>query len=101
LQSVDSGNSGIDSVLRTIFVVQDSHPSVLASGFDELSKFASSLLPFARDMVGEFSDGEYAVGVTEDVVAFANTIAMHPETWLDFPLADEDEDDGKFLVLVW
>jgi hypothetical protein len=78
---------------------------VLASGFDELSKFASSLLPFARDMVGEFSDGEYAVGVTEDVVAFANTIAMHPETWLDFPLADEDEDededDGKFLVLVW
>ncbi|CAM6012984.1 unnamed protein product [Sphagnum balticum] len=62
-------------------------------GFDELSKFASSLLPFARDMVGEFSDGEYAVGVTEDVVAFANTIAMHPETWLDFPLADEDEDD--------
>jgi hypothetical protein len=72
---------------------EDSHPSVLASGFDELSKFASSLLPFARDMVGEFSDGEYAVGVTEDVVAFANTIAMHPETWLDFPLADEDEDE--------
>jgi hypothetical protein len=27
------------------------------------------------------------------VVAFANNIAMHPETWLDFPLADEEDDD--------
>jgi hypothetical protein len=50
-------------------------------------------------MVGEFSDREYAVGVTDEVVAFANNIAMHPETWLDFPLADEEDDDGSFLAL--
>ncbi|CAN6539763.1 unnamed protein product [Malus baccata var. baccata] len=34
-----------------------------------------------------------AVGVTEEVLAFARNIAMHPETWLDFPL-DEEEDLG-------
>ncbi|XP_055834160.1 uncharacterized protein LOC129902784 [Solanum dulcamara] len=34
-----------------------------------------------------------AVGVTEEVLAFATNIAHHPETWLDFPLADEEEFD--------
>ncbi|XP_050364911.1 uncharacterized protein LOC126783479 [Argentina anserina] len=38
---------------------------------------------------------EYAVGVTEEVLNFARNIAMHPETWLDFPL-DEEEDLGDF-----
>ncbi|KAK6939738.1 BSD domain [Dillenia turbinata] len=33
---------------------------------------------------------EIAAGVTEEVLAFASNIAMHPETWLDFPLVDED-----------
>lgn len=40
---------------------------------------------------------EYAVGITEEVLAFARNIAMHPETWLDFPLDEEDDLDGKFL----
>ncbi|XP_010556481.1 PREDICTED: protein bfr2-like [Tarenaya hassleriana] len=35
-----------------------------------------------------------AVGVTDEVLAFARNIAMHPETWLDFPLdPEEDLDD--------
>ncbi|KAJ4866436.1 BSD domain-containing protein [Raphanus sativus] len=35
-----------------------------------------------------------AVAVTEEVLAFARNIAMHPETWLDFPLdPEEDLDD--------
>ncbi|CAM6041685.1 unnamed protein product [Sphagnum compactum] len=79
--------------LRGTVATSFSRIHALSSGFGELSKFASSLLPFARDMVDEFSDREYAVGVTDEVVAFANNIAMHPETWLDFPLADEEDDD--------
>ncbi|KAF3958191.1 hypothetical protein CMV_016874 [Castanea mollissima] len=31
------------------------------------------------------------VGITDDVLAFARNIGMHPETWLDFPI-DEKED---------
>lgn len=77
--------------------VQDPRPSMIASGIDGLSKFASSLLPFARDIVGEFSGRDYfAVGLTNEVVAFANSIAVHPETWLDFPLPEDEDDDGNF-----
>ncbi|KAM1237190.1 hypothetical protein ACFX13_038928 [Malus domestica] len=36
-----------------------------------------------------------AVEITEEVLAFARNIAMHLETWLDFPL-DEEEDLGDF-----
>ncbi|KAM3342196.1 hypothetical protein P3S68_027162 [Capsicum galapagoense] len=39
------------------------------------------------------SEGGDAVGVTEEVLAFAANIAHHPETWLDFPFADEEEFD--------
>lgn len=81
-------------LLMTLVLQQDSRPSALASGIDGLSKLASSLLPFARDMVGEFPGREAVVGLTDEVVAFANNIAMHPETWLDFPLPDDEEDAG-------
>ncbi|KAM5565908.1 hypothetical protein ABKV19_019757 [Rosa sericea] len=43
----------------------------------------------------EEEEEECAVGVTDEVLAFARNIAMHPETWLDFPL-DEEEDLGDF-----
>ncbi|KAK4428701.1 hypothetical protein Salat_1169900 [Sesamum alatum] len=36
---------------------------------------------------------ENAVGITEEVLAFARNIAHHPETWLDFPLSEEEEFD--------
>ena len=43
----------------------------------------------AEDRIGD------AVGVTEEVLAFAINIAHQPETWLDFPLEEEDDDiDG-------
>jgi len=35
-----------------------------------------------------------AVGITDEVLAFARNIAMHPETWLDFPLDEEEDLDG-------
>jgi len=28
------------------------------------------------------------------VVAFARSVALHPETWLDFPLPDDADSDG-------
>ncbi|PON65540.1 BSD domain containing protein [Parasponia andersonii] len=40
---------------------------------------------------------EDALGITDEVLAFARNIAMHPETWLDFPL-DEEEDLDDFDV---
>lgn len=44
----------------------------------------------------DYVDGilEEAVGITEEVLAFARNIAHHPETWLDFPI-EEEEFDGK------
>uniref|UniRef100_A0A7N0V053 BSD domain-containing protein n=1 Tax=Kalanchoe fedtschenkoi TaxID=63787 RepID=A0A7N0V053_KALFE len=72
-----------------------------AKAVSELSKMASSFLQLGLDQgggsVGEHdkSDGS-TVGVTEEVVAFAKNVAMHPETWLDFPLADDDEEQDDF-----
>ncbi|MCL7039857.1 hypothetical protein MKW94_003557 [Papaver nudicaule] len=37
-----------------------------------------------------------AIGVTDEVLMFARNIAMHPETWLDFPLVDDEEFDVSF-----
>ncbi|KAK4274615.1 hypothetical protein QN277_017809 [Acacia crassicarpa] len=36
---------------------------------------------------------ERAVGITDEVLAFASNIAMHPETWLDYPVEEEDDTD--------
>ncbi|KAJ6839366.1 uncharacterized protein M6B38_315270 [Iris pallida] len=66
-----------------------------AKAVSEISKIASSFLPFGSEE-GEEEEGEgesgQAVGVTEGVVAFARSVSMHPETWLDFPLARDDDD---------
>ncbi|KAL6215384.1 hypothetical protein ACLB2K_014815 [Fragaria x ananassa] len=51
--------------------------------------------PMASNEDKEEEEEECAVGVTEEVLNFARNIAMHPETWLDFPL-DEEEDLGDF-----
>ncbi|KAM7516971.1 hypothetical protein LguiA_006554 [Lonicera macranthoides] len=52
-----------------------------------ISRF-SNFLPFRPD--DEIAD---AIGVTEEVLAFAGNIAHHPETWLDFPLSEEEDVD--------
>uniref|UniRef100_UPI001CB99325 uncharacterized protein LOC122588930 n=1 Tax=Erigeron canadensis TaxID=72917 RepID=UPI001CB99325 len=36
------------------------------------------------------------VGVTEEVLQFAMNIAHHPETWLDFPLSEDEDDNDDF-----
>ncbi|KAI3808510.1 hypothetical protein L1987_24461 [Smallanthus sonchifolius] len=38
-------------------------------------------------------DGDDAVGVTDEIVAFASDIAIHPETWLSFPLLEDEDFD--------
>ncbi|PSS36015.1 SWI/SNF complex subunit like [Actinidia chinensis var. chinensis] len=56
----------------------------------EFTKIASNFLQFGAEEEGG------AVGVTDEVVAFARDVAMHPETWMDFPLpegGDDDDDD--------
>ncbi|WCJ31481.1 BSD domain-containing protein [Euphorbia peplus] len=53
----------------------------------EITKIASNFL-----QIGSDTDGT-AVGVTEEVVFFARDVAMHPETWLDFPVPDDDFDE--------
>lgn len=65
----------------------------------EFTKIASNFLQLGPegDSVDEDLVGN-AVGVTEEVLAFARNIAMHPETWLDFPLPDHE--DGYFDGIV-
>ncbi|KAL0350477.1 UNVERIFIED_CONTAM: hypothetical protein Sradi_4196900 [Sesamum radiatum] len=70
----------------------------------EITKMASNFLQLESDdenqetgkKVDFTSLGNGAVGVTEEVVAFARDIAMHPETWLDFPLPQNAGDDVDF-----
>ncbi|GAB4849114.1 hypothetical protein Ancab_003922 [Ancistrocladus abbreviatus] len=63
----------------------------------ELTKIASNLLQFGSEEDESLED--YAqrgvVGVTEEVVAFARDVALHPETWLDFPLPDDDDEEEE------
>lgn len=60
----------------------------------EITKIASNFLQLGPEE-GDYDAARGAVGVTDEVVAFVRDITMHPETWLDFPLP-EDEDDEDF-----
>ncbi|CAI5483328.1 unnamed protein product [Closterium sp. Yama58-4] len=46
----------------------------------------------------EFGEAEVAVGVTADVVQFAQNLSGHPETWIEFPLPDEEDEEEDFEV---
>lgn len=64
----------------------------------EITKIASNFLQFGSEEeppLEEYDLGS-VVGVTEEVVVFARIIAMHPETWLHFPLPDNANFDGIF-----
>ncbi|XP_008812106.1 uncharacterized protein LOC103723077 [Phoenix dactylifera] len=74
-----------------------------AKAVTEISKIASTLLPFGAEEEEEEGEDEEeenfevgAVGITEEVLAFARNISMHPETWLDFPLFHDDEGSDDF-----
>ncbi|CAI9780800.1 unnamed protein product [Fraxinus pennsylvanica] len=67
----------------------------------EITKMASNFLHLESDdeieKEGSAENFDSArkkvVGVTEEVVTFARDIAMHPKTWLDFPLPENDDFD--------
>ncbi|KAK9270614.1 hypothetical protein L1049_026196 [Liquidambar formosana] len=60
------------------------------------SKIASNFLTVGseegKESLEECEVGN-AIGVTEEVLAFARNISMHPETWLDFPQYEEEDMD--------
>ncbi|XP_022741153.1 uncharacterized protein LOC111292823 [Durio zibethinus] len=60
----------------------------------EFTKIASNFLQFGseEESLEKYESGN-VVGLTEEVVAFVRDIAMHPETWLDFPVRDDDDFD--------
>ncbi|CAA7034642.1 unnamed protein product [Microthlaspi erraticum] len=63
----------------------------------EFTKLASNFLQLGSDGVDpEDYDVGDAIGVTEELIAFARDLAMHPETWLDFPLPDDDDSFDDF-----
>lgn len=60
----------------------------------EFTKIASNLLQFGSEEEAEAAG--LALGVTQEVLSFVRNISMHPETWLDFPLYDEEDSEGMF-----
>jgi hypothetical protein len=58
----------------------------------EIAKIASSFLPLGSDE-DEDAEDTVLIGVTEEVLMFVENISMHPGTWLDFPLLEEECDD--------
>ncbi|KAJ9566899.1 hypothetical protein OSB04_002865 [Centaurea solstitialis] len=55
----------------------------------------SNSATFGDEDQEEENGGDF-VGVTEEVLTFAMNIAHHPETWLDFPLSEEEEENDDF-----
>ncbi|KAI4327323.1 hypothetical protein L6164_019798 [Bauhinia variegata] len=105
-QSVDDSNSklsdeaivaGIRSDFAEISGKFKSGISKLSTNktVSEFTKIASNFLQFGSEAERPLEEYELdgVVGVTEEVVAFARNIAMHPETWLDFPLSDDSDYD--------
>lgn len=103
----DQKLSGIRSDLAEIGGRFRSGISKLSSNVhvSEFTKMASTLLQLGPDSEDpeELGEGNAsvrgAVGVTEEVVVFARDVAMHPETWLDFPLPGNDDVDGTWSFL--
>ncbi|XP_024522070.1 uncharacterized protein LOC9630209 [Selaginella moellendorffii] len=56
---------------------------------DGVSKLASSLFLFD-------DEPDEVPGLTDEVVAFARNVSFHPETWLDFALASDDDLQNGF-----
>ncbi|KAJ0458178.1 putative BSD domain-containing protein [Helianthus annuus] len=81
------GNSGIGDVADLISPIDGS----------DLLRFGDGDGDRERDV----KDLE-CVGVTDEVLVFATNVAHHPETWLDFPLSEEeDSDDFEMSDTQW
>ncbi|KAG9140910.1 hypothetical protein Leryth_010437 [Lithospermum erythrorhizon] len=91
------GVSGIRSDLSEIGGRFKSGISKLSENIkvSEITKMATGWREFLEKAVEEMNEEEAkkAVGVSEEVVAFAKDVALHPGTWLDFPLPDDDMEE--------
>ncbi|KAK6923939.1 BSD domain, partial [Dillenia turbinata] len=93
-----SGIAGIKSDFAVIGGKFKSGITMLSNhkAVSEITKLASNFLPFGSGQeINEEGLIGNVVGVTEEVVAFARNISMHPETWMDFPFEDNDDDDDS------
>ncbi|KAJ0683902.1 hypothetical protein HanLR1_Chr11g0385391 [Helianthus annuus] len=54
----------------------------------EITKLATNILQLSPE------DAAEAIGVTDEVLAFVRDVTMHPDTWMEFPI-EEDEDDAE------
>ncbi|CAF1706754.1 hypothetical protein Bca4012_005318 [Brassica carinata] len=61
----------------------------------DFTKIASNFLQLGSEGADPKDYGDI-IGVTEELVAFVRDLAMHPETWLDLPLPDEDDTFDEF-----
>ncbi|KAI3726374.1 hypothetical protein L1987_66171 [Smallanthus sonchifolius] len=73
--------------------------SKLSTNIDvsEITKLASNFLQISPD--GDdyvLSKDAEAIGVTDESLTFVRDITMHPETWLDFPLPEDEDDCDDF-----
>ncbi|KAD6796184.1 hypothetical protein R6Q59_003080 [Mikania micrantha] len=74
---------------------------VLLNSIYEDSQSGDGFGVLNSSIVDQEKDTGY-VGVTDEVVVFATNIAHHPETWLDFPLSEEeDSDDFEMSDTQW
>ncbi|KAF3685826.1 putative bidirectional sugar transporter SWEET12-like [Capsicum annuum] len=92
----ESDPAGIVGLRSYIVEIEGRFKSGISNFFfsrivSEITKMASNLLQLGEEEEEEDS-GRGAVGVADEVVAFVRDIAMHPETWLDFPLLDDEDD---------
>ena len=70
----------------------------------EVLKMRSNHEAYAKsgDSQGECYEVDWGdvVGITDEVLTFATNIAMHPETWIDFPIDEEECNDGMFVSVI-
>lgn len=83
-------------IRRVFSSIQDSrfHRHVPPDICDEHSKLNSISFGSESMRIEEYDFGR-AFGITDEVLAFAQNIAMHPETWLDYPVDEEDDTQGN------
>ncbi|XP_076933084.1 uncharacterized protein LOC143598863 [Bidens hawaiensis] len=64
--------------------------SKLSNNIDvsEITKLASNILKLSPDAE--------AVGVTDEVLGFVRDVTMHPDTWMDFPFLEDEDDSEEF-----
>lgn len=104
----DDDTEGISGIRRDFAEIGGrfrSGISKLSNNIDvsEITKLATNFLQVSSDGDDEYvlSEEVREIGVTGEVLTFVKDITMHPETWLNFPLPDdEDDSEGKPFIII-